>query len=260
MNHSSITVGTENRIATVTLHRPDARNALDDVMIREMTEAFSLLNRSPDNRVVVLTGSGNAFCAGMDIPYLQRYAQLSHSENLEDAKNLLKLLQTIHTMKKPVIAMVNGPAMGGGCGLAAACDFVYAAKERARLGVPEVRLGFLPALIVLFLIKRMGEGRAREFVLRGDVLTAPMAQSVGLVTEIVEDDRLEERVYEFAGQLAASTSGSSVALMKELFSRLQEMNEKDVLEYAANLNALTRKTDDFKKGIDSFIRKEKLQW
>ncbi len=260
MSHSSITVATEHRIATVTLNRPDTRNALDDVMIREMTEAFTFLNRAPDNRIVVLTGAGTSFCAGMDLQYLQKYSQLGHGENLEDAKNLMKLLQTIHNMKRPVIAMVNGPAMGGGCGIAAACDFVYAGKEKARLGVPEVRLGFLPALILLFLIKRMGEGKAREFVLRGDVVTPVAAQALGLVTEVVEDDRLHATVYEFAGHIANTTSGSSIALTKELFSRLQEMNEKEMLEYAANLNALARKTDDFRKGIDSFITKEKLQW
>ena len=260
MSYSSITVNTEDRIATVTLNRSDSRNALDDVMIREITDAFVVLNRSAEPRVVILTGEGAAFCAGMDLGYLQKYSQLGQTENLEDARNLMKLLQTIHTTKKPVIAMVNGPALGGGCGLSAACDFVYAGKRKATFGAPEVRLGFLPALILVYLIKRMGEGKAREFVLRGEVVSSDAAKERGLVTEVVDDDRLCETVREAAGYLAANTSASSISLTKELFSRLHEMNEKDALEFAANLNALTRKTDDFKKGIDSFVHKEKLQW
>jgi methylglutaconyl-CoA hydratase len=196
----------------------------------------------------------------MDLEYLRKSSQMGQQENVEDARNLLKLYQLIRGLKKPVVAMVNGPALGGGCGLAAACDFVFAGKGKARLGVPEVKLGFLPAVILFFLIKRMGEGRTRELVLRGEILDAAAAREQGLVTEVVEDERLEPRVREFACSLARSTSAASVTLTKDLFSRFDEMNMKDALEYAANLNALVRKTGDFQKGIDSFLNKEKLEW
>jgi methylglutaconyl-CoA hydratase len=150
--------------------------------------------------------------------------------------------------------------MGGGCGIAAACDFVFAARDGARFGVPEVRLGFLPALILLFLLKRMGEGRAREFALRGETLNSGEALARGLATEVVDDALLDERVAAFALELATSTSQSSIALTKELLSRLGELSEKEALEYAANLNAVARKTEDFRKGIESFVNKEKLRW
>jgi len=260
MNHTSVTVATANRITTITMNRPERRNALDDVLIRELTESFAAANRSAESRVVVLTGAGSSFCAGMDLDYLKRFIELGHNENLDDAVNLMKLLQTINTMRKPVIASVGGPAMGGGCGIAAACDFVFAGKERARFGVPEVRLGFLPALILLFLMKRMGEGRTREFVLRGETLSAAAAFDRGLATEVVADELLDEKVSAFASELASSTSQSSITLTKDLLSRLGELNEKEALEYAANLNAVARKTEDFKKGIESFINKEKLRW
>lgn len=260
MSYSSLTYVTEDRIAIVTLNRPERRNALDDVMIKELTDVFSLINRSNSSRVVVLTGAGEAFCAGMDLDYLQRYSQLGEVENLEDARNLMRLLQIIHSMKKPVVAMLNGPALGGGSGIAAACDFVFAAKDKGKIGAPEVRLGFLPALILLYLIKRMGEGAAREFVLRGAVLDAHEAKLKGLVTEVVDDQKLFEAGLEFARSLAKTTSPSSITLTKELFSRLDEMSSRDILEYAANLNALTRRTDDFKRGIQSFLNKEKLEW
>ena len=260
MNYSSLTYSLENRVATITLNRPDRRNALDDALIKELLEAFNVANRSSDVRMVVLTGNGTSFCSGMDLDSLQKYSHLGHNENLEDARSLMRLLHLIYGLKKPVVAAVNGPAMGGGCGLVAACDFVFAAKEKASIGAPEVRLGFLPALILIFLIKRMGEGRAKEFVLRGERLNAVKAKEYGLVTEIVDDTNLLPAVYEFAQEFSKSTSPSSILLTKDLFSRFNEMGMKDALEYAANLNALTRKTEDFKKGVRSFIDKEKLEW
>lgn len=260
MNYSTLNHTTENRKAIVTLNRPEKRNALDDIMISELNDVFNNINRDQNIRIVIITGAESSFCAGMDLDYLQKYSQKEHTENLEDARQFMKLLLTINTLKKPVIAMVNGPALGGGCGIVAACDFIFASKEKAKLGVPEVRLGFLPAIILMYLVKRMGEGAAREFVLRGEILDAIHAKEKGLVTEVVDDKLLKDTVYEFADQFASTTSPSSISLTKELFSRFNELDFKEALEYAANLNALIRKTEDFKKGIESFLNKEKLQW
>lgn len=260
MGYSTVTYEVENRVATVTMNRPDKRNALDETMIGELAGVLQNVNRSADSRVAILTGSGGSFCAGMDLDYLKTMSDKAHEDNVRDAHNFLNLLQIISNLKKPIIAVVDGPALGGGCGLAAACDFVLAAKDSSRIGTPEVRLGFVPAVILLFLIKRMGEGRARELVLRGDILDAARAKEVGLVTEIVEDSKLKQTAVAFAEQLAAATSPSSISLTKELLSRLNDMNLQEIMEYAANLNALARKTEDFRKGIDSFIKKEKLRW
>jgi methylglutaconyl-CoA hydratase len=179
MMSTSLTYSIENRIATITLNQPERRNALDDVMIRELTEILSSVNRNTQSRVVVITGSGTAFCAGMNLDYLKKHSEMPHDENLEDARNLMKMLLLIHSLRKPVIAMVNGPAIGGGCGIAVACDFVFAGKEKAKIGVPEVRLGFIPAVIIGYLIKRMGEGAAKEFSIRGDILNATSAKARG---------------------------------------------------------------------------------
>jgi len=260
MNYTSLTYSIQNRIATITLNRPERRNALDDVMIKELTDILTSINRNTQSRVVIITGAGSTFCAGMDLDYLQRYSQMGHDENLEDARNLLKLLQLINTLRKPVIAMVNGYALGGGCGIAAASDFVFAGKQKAKIGVPEVKLGFVPAIILAYLIKRMGEGAAREFALRGEIIDASTAKSKGLVTDVFEDEELQSKVYEFADQLSRSTSPASITITKDLFNKFDEMNLKDAMEYAANLNALVRKTEDFKKGINSFLKKEKLEW
>lgn len=259
MTYTSILSATDQRITTISLNKPERKNALDDVMIHELTEAFQVANRNIQTRIVILEGVGSAFCAGMDLSYLQRYIEKGEVENLEDAKNLSKLLLCINSMKKVVIAKVQGHAMGGGCGLAAACDYVFASSS-AKLGVPEVCLGFLPAVILKYLIKRMGEGKARELALRGDILDATTAKDRGLVSEVVEDAQLSSVVNNFALHLASSTSASSVSLTKELFARMDEMDDKESMDYASHLNALTRKTEDFKKGIDSFLKKEKPQW
>jgi methylglutaconyl-CoA hydratase len=248
------------RIAVITLARPERRNALDDVMIRELTDAFLAINRDNGVRSAVLTGEGKAFCAGMDLGYIRKFNDLGEHENLEDARNLMTLLRTINTLKKPVVAAVNGPAMGGGCGLAAACDFVFVSDTMGRFGVPEVRIGFVPAIILMFLVRRMGEGAAREFVLAGGTLDPPEAVRKGLATGIVPHERLLDGAVEFAQTLASSTSPSSVALTKDLFFRIAGMTESEAAEYATQLNALTRKTDDFRKGLDAAIRKETPRW
>ncbi len=260
MNFSTLFYTIDERVATVTMNRPARRNALNDVMIRELTETIQALGRNTNCRVIVLTGAEKSFCAGMDLEYLEQISAKSHEENLEDARTLVKLLQTIIGLKKPVVAMVNGSALGGGCGLAIVCDYVFASKEEAKFGVPEVRIGFVPAVILPFLIKRMGEGRAKEFVLQGEIINATTAKERGIASEVIEGAKLKEHVIGFAQGLATSTSPNAVALTKELLSRFNEMNFKDSLEFAANLNAMTRKTEDFRKGIESFLKKEKLEW
>jgi methylglutaconyl-CoA hydratase len=260
MNYTTITCEVAGRIATVTLNRPERRNALNEIMIRELTDLLTTLNKNLTLRVILLTGAGDSFCSGMDLDHLIAYAALDQGKNLEDAQNLLKLLLLIHQHKKAVVAVVNGPALGGGCGIAAACDFVLAGAEHATLGVPEVRLGFVPAVILFFLIKRMGSGRAREFVLRGGKLRAAEAQAAGLVTEVIKDADLRTAAVAFAELFAGATSPSSITLTKELFGRFDEMKPVDALDYATALNALSRKTEDFKKGIEAFLAKEKLQW
>src|SRR5579862_5246821 len=181
---STLLVTVKDRIASISINRPDRRNVLNSALIRELQEAISNAGKDEAVRIVVLTGTGSAFCGGMDIQELEQSISKTHEDNVHDANELMRLLHLIQGLRKPVIAMVNGPAMGGGCGLAAACDFVFAAETSARFGVPEVRLGFVPAVIMLFLIRRMGEGRAREFVLQGETADAKKALLYGLASRI----------------------------------------------------------------------------
>jgi methylglutaconyl-CoA hydratase len=260
MEYSTLRIESAEPIAVVTLNRPAHRNSLNDLLIRELTDALYSLNRVPDIRVVLLTGNGPAFCAGMDLDYMQASIQKTHEENLEDARNLHRLLKTINQLKKVVVAVVNGPAVGGGCGLAAACDYVFIAKKKGRMGVPEVRLGFVPAIILHYLMKRMGCSRAREFVLQGATADSESCVALGLATGAVDDEKLLESASAFASRIASETSSSSIGLTKELLNRFDEMDIEHALDYADQLNALTRKTDDFRKGISSFLNKEELKW
>ncbi len=258
--YQKILYSTTNKTCTITLNRPEKRNALDDSMIGELRQAFSQAERSQDVRIVVLTGAGGTFCAGADVDYLLKISDYGFEQNKEDSLNLMRLFQQIYTLRKPVIAKVRGPAIAGGCGLATVCDFAIAAEESAKFGYSEVRIGFLPAIVLTFLIKRIGEGRARELVLTGNVIDAREAERIGLVTKSVPEQTLDEHVGNLARELAEANSPRSMALCKEMFSKLDGLNFVDALEYAANMNALTRMTDDFKKGLQAFLKKERVSW
>lgn len=260
MGYTHITYSVENRIAEIVLARPEKHNALNDVVIRELTEAFSQANKNPSVKVIILTGSETAFCSGADLDYLQRLSTYSLADNREDSHKLMKLFQLIFETKKAVIAAVNGPAIAGGCGLATVCDFILGSKEHARFGYSEVKIGFIPALVLVFLVRRIGEGRARELVLSGTIIDAARAYEIGLITEIVEHRRLIVRAKEFASQLVEGNSGNSISLTKEMLGTLHNMDFLQALEYAANMNAVARMTDDCKKGIQAFLKKEKIQW
>ena len=260
MNFMSLTYTVENRIAEVILSRPEKRNALNDLLVQELTEAFITANKNPQVKIIILTGAGHAFCAGADLEYLQKLSTYSLAENQEDSKRLMKLYQLIYEMRKPVIAKVNGPAIAGGCGLVTVCDFVVASKEHAKFGYSEVRIGFIPALVLVFLVRRIGEGKARELLLSGKIINALEALQAGLASEVVEHQHLSDRTLKFAQELIENNSSSSMALIKEMLSEVHTMDFMQALEYAANMNAATRMTDDCKKGIAAFLRKEKIQW
>lgn len=260
MGYTAITYNVEDRIAEVVLARPEKRNALNDTVIRELTDVFSQANKNPSVKVVILAGSGTTFCSGADLDYLQRLSAYSLAENQEDSHKLMKLFQSIYETKKPVIAVVNGPAIAGGCGLATVCDFILASRDHAKFGYSEVKIGFIPALVLVFLVRRIGEGRARELLLSGNVIDADRAYEVGLATEVVEHDRLYVHAKEFAHQLVENNSANSMSLTKEMLSTLHNMDFLQALEYAANMNAVARMTDDCKKGVAAFLKKEKIQW
>ncbi|HEX9614413.1 MAG TPA: enoyl-CoA hydratase-related protein [Bacteroidota bacterium] len=259
-DYTRIKTGVSQRVCTITLSRPEKHNALDDIMVEELGNAFLAAQRDQNARIVVLKGDGDSFCSGADLAYLQQISRFDFHQNQEDSSRLMKLLLQIYTLRKPVIALVHGNALAGGCGLATVCDIVIASRETARFGYTEVLIGFIPAIVMVFLMRKIGESRARELTLRGTILSAEEAHAMGLVNHVVPETELENYGVSLAQEMARTCSPSSMGLIKELLARLHGMSTSDALDYAANLNALTRMTDDCKKGIEAFLKKEPLRW
>ena len=259
MSFSRLSCSIDRRICRISLSRPEKRNALDDILVDELTRAFLDASKNSDVKVIVLAGEEKAFCAGADLDYLQRLSAFDFSQNLDDSKKLMRLFHLIYTMRKPVIAEVNGAAIAGGCGLATVCDIVVA-SENSAFGYTEASIGFIPAIVMTFLVRRIGEGRARELALTGRILSAEEAHALGIVNEIVPHAGLAARVLEIAESLCINGSASSMGLIKEMFSKMDGLNFSDLLEYAANMNAAMRMSEDGKKGMASFLKKEKPKW
>lgn len=250
----------QQQICTIALSRPEKHNALDDQMIKELSAAFHTAQKDSTVKVIVLKGEGESFCSGADLAYLQKISKFDFNQNQDDSNALMALFLQMYSHRKPIIAAVHGNALAGGCGLATVCDLVVASRETARFGYTEVKLGFIPAIVMIFLVRRVGEAKARELTLRGNIFSAEEAYKIGLVNFVVPETHLEEFSLQLASDLIKQCSASSMGLIKELLARLHGMSTTDALHYAANLNALTRMTDDCKKGIDAFLKKEPLKW
>src|SRR3984893_707564 len=213
--YSTLLLEWDGEIAKITLNRPDKRNAITTTMISEILTALDVIEKSR-SRVVILTGAGKCFCAGIDLEMLAAIAQQSPSENQEDSRRIAKMLRRIWSFPRPMIAAVNGAAYAGGCGIATLCDFTLAAPE-ANFGYTEVKIGFLPAIVSVFLTRQIGEKRSRDLLLTGRIIGAEEAKAFGLVTEVVPAEHLLDRAHELATDLIAA-SPNSLARAKQLLT------------------------------------------
>jgi methylglutaconyl-CoA hydratase len=247
------------RIGYITMNRPSKRNALSEPMVLQLREAFSRAEKDASVKVIVLQARGEAFCSGADLKYMQDLQGYTYDQNLADSNHLKELFYQIYTMKKVVIASVQGPAVAGGCGLATICDFSFSVPS-AQFGYPEVKRGFVPAIVMLFLIRKIGEGRARRLLLEGDLVSAETALEYGLITEMVSAADLETRVYNFAQKMISENSENSLMLTKQMIAQVQSVTLEHGLTYAAEVNAKARSSDDCKKGIAAFLAKENMMW
>ena len=250
---------TENGIGFVTLNRPEKRNALSAELVTELKAAFVALENDDRARIIVLNALGEVFCAGADLAYLQRLQGFSEKENLEDSTLLKDLLLLIYTLKKVVIAQVQGHAVAGGCGLATVCDFVFAVPE-SKFGYTEVRIGFVPAIVMVFLLRKIGEAKVKQLLLSGDLVSAEEALQMGIVTRIVSREDLDSEVISFAQNMLRSNSTNSMMITKQMIAQVQSMPLEEALTYAAEMNAKTRASDDCKKGVSAFLEKKKVVW
>jgi methylglutaconyl-CoA hydratase len=247
------------RLGYITLNRPEKRNALNFEFVGEIKSVFLAAEADDACKVIILRANGEAFCAGADLAYLQQLRNNTFEENLADSRNLMELFRMIYLSKKVVISMVNGPALAGGCGLATVCDFSFATPT-SKFGYTEVKIGFIPAIVMIFLIRRLGEKTAREILLTGEVYPATDALDRGLINYMVEESLLEDTVQTFANKLCDTASGQSLGTVKEMMNSVASMPLDEALEYAARMNATARSTSDCRKGIDSFLNKQKIVW
>lgn len=275
MAYKTLTLEYDGEIATLTLNRPEKRNAISPEMIEELLGALEELE-ARRARVAILTGAGKAFCAGMDLEALQALARQTPEHrvlkggvlkgglprasdaNLADSRRVARLFRRVYDFPKPLIAAVNGAAIAGGCGIATLCDLTLAAPE-AKFGYSEVRIGFVPALVSVFLIRQIGEKRARDLLLSGRIVGAGEAHRLGLVNEVVPLDKLLARARVLAQELLAS-SPTSLAYTKRLLREFSKAEIDQELEVALQENARIRSTADFREGLSAFLEKRKPVW
>ena len=246
-------------VLTLTLDRPETRNALSADLVTALTAALATAAADGSVRVVVLAGSGSVFSAGADLGALRALRDASYADNLADSERLGRLFEAILRHPKPVVARVHGHAVAGGCGLAAACDFQIAA-DTATFGFSEVRIGFVPALVATFVTRKVGEAAARSLFLRGHRIPAAEAARIGLVTEAVPAGDLDARVAALCAELATETSPSAVALTKTLLADLPGKTLSEALAHAAAVNASARATPDCRAGVDAFLDRTDPPW
>jgi methylglutaconyl-CoA hydratase len=249
----------QGKIVHLILNRAEKRNALNVAMINSLKKHFMDLNDDDSVRVIILRAHGEAFCAGADLEYLQELQKNNYEENLADSKNLAELFKLIYTHKKIIISQVQGAALAGGCGLATVCDLCYAIPE-SKFGYTEVKIGFIPAIVSFFLLRKVGEANTKELLLTGKIIDAANAVKIGLINEVIEADKIKDHVIQIAEKLCVETSPSSVALTKNLINEIQSLSLDDAMQLASGRNAHARATDDCKKGITAFLNKEKLKW
>jgi methylglutaconyl-CoA hydratase len=254
----TIKVSVEAASARVTLARPEVKNAFDEHMIADLTGALRELGSNEEIRVVRFTGEGDAFSAGADLHWMKKMARYDYNENLEDAMALADLLETLYTLPKATISMVNGPAIGGGVGLVAACDIAIASRD-AFFSLSEARLGLVPACIAPYVIRRIGERYAREYFLTGKRFDAAAANEMGLVNRVVSGDELEDEALSWEKNLLAC-GPEAVRSCKELIARCSRGEIADLKEFTADMIASLRVSGEGQEGMSAFFEKRLPAW
>lgn len=250
---SNVITATEDSIRFITLNRPEKRNALNDALIGELKCALREADANENLRAIVIRGAGTDFCSGADLSALQKIADSSTLENLADAESMMELFVLMRRVKVPVIAAVHGRALAGGCGLATACDLVVAA-ESARFGYPEVKIGFVPAMVMAILRRNLSEKSSFELITQGFDLSAAEALERGLINQVFPEGEFEQRVKEYAA-VYSKVSRSAVMLSKKLMYQIDGMNFDAAIQLGAEMNTIARQTEDCKRGIARFLQK-----
>ncbi len=258
MSYKTIRTGVADQVATITLTRPEVKNAFNDVMLDELFEVYAEFERDPGVRVVVLTGEGNSFCAGADLNYMKNTINYTFEENVADGMKISNVMERIHRLTKPTVGRVNGYAIGGGAGLMAANDIVVAA-DTAVISLSEVKIGLIPACISPYVVMRAGPAACREFFLSGERMTAEKAFRLGLVNAVCPADELDDCVADFTKRLISS-GPEALRVCKELLDNVYGMPLEEAKGYTAKVIAEVRVSDEGQEGMSAFLEKRKPAW
>jgi methylglutaconyl-CoA hydratase len=257
MSYDTLTLDREDRIALLTLNRPEKRNAISAELVEDLMSALAEVERSPA-QVLIITGAGKAFCAGMDLDELKALLGRTHAENVQDSARLARIFRRLYDFPIATIAAVNGAAIAGGTGIATMCDFTLAVPE-AKFGYTEVKIGFVPAIVSSVLVWQVGHKIARDLLMSGRLFDAAEAHRYGLVNEVVEPSKLMHRARELAAQLLEN-SPTSVRATKKLINGFIARSLDEQIAQAIEDNAAQRATADFREGVSAFLEKRKPKW
>jgi len=257
-DYQTIIFSQQDEIVRLRLNRPEVHNAFNSQMIAELDDALEKVMENKSLRVVVLTGQGKSFCAGADINWMREIIHYSYEQNLEESLHLAELLHKIYIFPKATVAIVNGTAIGGGTGFLSACDIAVASEE-AKFGLSEVKIGLVPAAISPYVIRRIGESKAREYFLTGKRISARKALEIGLLNEVVPPEKLKDKEEEIA-KLLLSSGPEAIAACKELITRAPGMSFKEAKTFTARMIANLRISEEGQEGMAAFLEKRKPKW
>jgi methylglutaconyl-CoA hydratase len=243
----------KDEIGILILNRPEKRNALHPELVKQMRSKLKEVENDKSIKILIITGEGKAFCAGADLEYLNQLKDYSTLENEKDSRDLAELFLLIYNFPKPVIAAVNGAAIAGGCGLASVCDIIVADEANSKFGYSEVKIGFIPALVSTFLIRKVGEGMARQLLLSGDIIAGKRGYEIGFVNYLYSN--VLSGALDVASKLKINSS-KSMELTKVMIRKVSDFSVEDAVGYCIGLNTISRSTEDFKEGLNNFLTKK----
>lgn len=243
----------KNNSLIIILNRAEKRNSLHPELILQLKTTLTMAEYNDEVKSVIITGDGSAFCAGADLEYLQQLSTNSLLANETDSVSLAGLFFQIYSFSKPTIAAVNGHAIAGGCGLASVCDLIVAHPENSKFGYSEVKIGFIPAIVSIFLLKRVSESYAKQLLLTGELINGKRAYEIGFANYLSDDVLFE--ALKISDQLNKN-SALSISLTKGMINSISDMQLQSAIDFCINMNVISRSSEDFKEGIQKFLKKE----
>jgi len=258
MKYDTINVSLEKNVTTISLNRPDVHNAMNETLMKELTDCFKKLDKDKDTRIIILTGTGKSFCAGADLNWMKSMVNYSKEENIKDSNLLLELYEAIYTCSKPTIAKVNGHAFGGGIGLFAACDITIALPD-CKFAFSEVKLGIIPAVISTYISKRLKISDMRRLFVTGEKFDSNYAKQVGLIDFVVEEKEFEDTINKYVKSLSSS-GPKAITEVKKLIEACENMDPDEYKKYTVQKISELRISDEGQEGINAFLEKRKSKW